>query len=77
MSNEQTIPERKPKQPIQQRRLIPDHRVRERYSISVMTLWRWDRDASLGFPKAIRIRGRKYRDEAELNAFDASRERDE
>jgi predicted DNA-binding transcriptional regulator AlpA len=75
MSNEQTIPtkERKPKPPIQQRRLIPDCRVRERYSISVMTLWRWDRDPNLNFPKAIHIRGRKYRDESELDAFDASR----
>ena len=69
--------QQKPKGPIQQRRLIPDHRVRERYSISAMTLWRWDADPSLNFPRAVRIRGRKYRDEAELDAFDASRERDE
>lgn len=41
-----------------------------------MTLWRWDRDPNLNFPKAIRIRGRKYRDQAELDAFDAAQERD-
>ena len=41
-----------------------------------MTLWRWDRDPQLHFPKAIRIRGRKYRDQGELDAFDATQERD-
>jgi predicted DNA-binding transcriptional regulator AlpA len=54
------------------KRLIPDPDVLKRYGISAMTLWRWDQDASLGFPKPIRIRGRKYRDERELDAFDAA-----
>jgi predicted DNA-binding transcriptional regulator AlpA len=62
----------KPKEPIQQRRLIPDARVRERYSISAMTLYRWDADPSLGFPRPIYIKSRKYRSEAELDAFDAA-----
>ena len=53
-------------------RLIPDSKVRERYGISGMTLYRWDRDDSLNFPKPVRIRGRKYRDEAQLDAFDTS-----
>ena len=61
---------------MQEKRLLPDHKVCDRYSISAMTLWRWDRDPTLNFPKAKRIRGRKYRDESELDAFDASRERD-
>jgi predicted DNA-binding transcriptional regulator AlpA len=61
---------------MQEKRLLPDNKVCDRYSISAMTLWRWDRDPSLNFPRAIRIRGRKYRDEAELNAFDAAQERD-
>jgi predicted DNA-binding transcriptional regulator AlpA len=52
------------------KRLIPDPQVQERYSISAMTLWRWDHDADLKFPRPIVIRGRKYRDEAELDAFD-------
>lgn len=52
------------------KRLIPDPQVQERYSISAMTLWRWDHDANLGFPKPLYIRGRKYRDAAELDAFD-------
>ena len=41
-----------------------------------MTLWRWDHDPNLKFPKPVRIRGRKYRDEAELDAFDAAQARD-
>jgi predicted DNA-binding transcriptional regulator AlpA len=61
---------------MQEKRLLPDHKVLDRYSISPMTLWRWDRDPGLNFPKPIRIRGRKYRDESELNAFDEARHRD-
>jgi predicted DNA-binding transcriptional regulator AlpA len=61
---------------MQEKRLLPDHKVCERYCVSPMTLWRWDRDPQLNFPKAIRIRGRKYRDQGELDAFDATRERD-
>jgi predicted DNA-binding transcriptional regulator AlpA len=53
-----------------QKKLIPDPQVIERYSISSMTLWRWDHDFDLKFPKPIIIRGRKYRDQAELDAFD-------
>ena len=37
-----------------------------------MTLWRWDHDPDLKFPKPIRIRSRKYRDPEELDAFDAA-----
>ena len=36
-------------------RLIPDPQVRQRYSVTDMTLWRWDHTPSLGFPKPIRI----------------------
>jgi hypothetical protein len=35
-----------------------------------MTVWRWDHDRSLGFPQPFKIRGRKYRDESELDTFD-------
>jgi predicted DNA-binding transcriptional regulator AlpA len=55
------------------KRLIPDPQVCERYSVTPMTLYRWDHDPDLGFPKPIRIRNRKYRDERELDEFDASR----
>jgi predicted DNA-binding transcriptional regulator AlpA len=55
------------------KRLLPDSKVRERYGVCATTLYRWDRDINLAFPQPVRINGRKYRDEAELDAFDASR----
>jgi hypothetical protein len=36
-----------------------------------MTLRRWERDPRLNFPRPLVIRKRKYRDEAELDEFDA------
>jgi len=57
------------------KRLIPDALVAERYGRHVCTLMRWERDPDLGFPKRIQIRGRNYRDEVELDAFD-ERQRD-
>ena len=51
-------------------RLIPDSKVRERYGISDAVPL--GPDDNLNFPKPVRIRGRKYRDEAQLNEFDAS-----
>jgi predicted DNA-binding transcriptional regulator AlpA len=53
--------------------LLPDSLVAKRYGVSSMTLWRWDRDSELNFPKPIRIRGRKYRYAEELAEFDARR----
>ena len=50
-----------------QRRLLPDTLVRQRYHRSAMTLKRWDQNPALKFPKPIVINGRKYRDEAELD----------
>jgi hypothetical protein len=51
-------------------KLLPDRDVVRRYNVSFMTLWRWDHDPSLGFPRPLKIRGRNYRDESELDAFD-------
>ena len=39
------------------------------YDKSVMTLWRWEQDERLGFPRATRINGRKYYDLAEIEAW--------
>jgi hypothetical protein len=58
---------------MQSKRLVPDPQVCKRYQVSAMTIWRWDRDPNLGFPKPIYIRGRKYRDERELDLFDEAR----
>jgi predicted DNA-binding transcriptional regulator AlpA len=62
---------------MQQKKLLPDHKVCERYCVSPMTLWRWDHDPKLNFPRPIRIRGRKYRDQRELDTFDAAQARDD
>lgn len=55
------------------KRFIPDKDVCARYGISPMTLWRWDRNPALKFPKPIRINRRKYRDEKDLESFEQSR----
>jgi predicted DNA-binding transcriptional regulator AlpA len=55
-------------------RLLSGKKTRERYGVSDQTIWRWDHDPSLKFPKAIRIRGRKFRRLRELLAWEASRE---
>ena len=56
---------------MQQKRLVPDPKVwADRYDVSPMTGWRWDHDPNLNFPRPIIIRGRKYRYEHELDAFD-------
>jgi hypothetical protein len=49
---------------------IPDAKVAKRYSVHPCTIDRWERDPKLNFPKAVRIRNRKYRDQAELDAWD-------
>ena len=55
------------------RRYLPDPQVCKRYKVTGMTLWRWDHDPELGFPKPIRINRRKYRDHAELEAWERER----
>jgi hypothetical protein len=50
--------------------LLPDHLVAERYSIHPKTLQRWDATPALEFPRPTRIRGRRYRSIAELDAWD-------
>jgi predicted DNA-binding transcriptional regulator AlpA len=55
------------------RRYLPDPMVWRRYNVTSMTLWRWDQDPAMNFPKPIRINGRKYRDEDELEAWERAR----
>ena len=55
------------------RRYLPDPQVCHRYGVTSMTLWRWDHDPRVNFPKPIRINRRKYRDEAELEAWERGR----
>jgi predicted DNA-binding transcriptional regulator AlpA len=55
------------------KRLIPDSEVCRRYGVVPYTLYRWDRNPDFDFPKPVRINGRKYRVEDELDKFDAQR----
>src|SRR5262249_14296748 len=41
--------------------LLPANKVRDRYNVSSMTIWRYWHDDEIGFPKpAMRIRGRPF-----------------
>jgi predicted DNA-binding transcriptional regulator AlpA len=40
--------------------LLPQPATCRRYGVSQMSLWRWQNNPNLGFPKSIKIAGRKY-----------------
>src|SRR6476660_7821458 len=67
-----TRPSEKKVSAVSEKRLLPDTIVCRRYGVCSMTLWRWDHDPNLKFPKPLRISGLKYRDQNELDAFDAA-----
>jgi predicted DNA-binding transcriptional regulator AlpA len=48
-------------------------RLRQRYGVTEMTLWRWERDPLLEFPRPLIIKGKKFYDQAELEAWEAQR----
>jgi hypothetical protein len=52
--------------------LVPDPQAARELNISLMTVWRWDRDpelAALGWPPPVYIRKRKYRGRRLLEKF--------
>lgn len=51
--------------------LVPDPQVCREFSISAMTLYRWDHDRALNFPPPVRIRTRKFRSRRRLDEFKA------
>lgn len=53
-----------------ERKLLPDRDVCKRYGVVTRTLKRWDDNPGLEFPKPTFINGRKYREEAALDAWD-------
>ncbi len=53
--------------------LMPDSKVARTLGVCGKTLTRWDEDPDLGFPPAILIHGRRYRETAALDAFIARR----
>jgi predicted DNA-binding transcriptional regulator AlpA len=54
---------------------LPAAKVRERYGVSDMSLWRWLRDSDLAFPKPIYIRGRRFWRLADLETWEAARQK--
>ncbi len=50
-----------PSDALDRERLLPDARVREFFGVSAMTIWRWERNETLGFPLPVVINGRKFR----------------
>ncbi len=51
---------------------VPDPQVRAEFGVTEMTMWRWDHDQkliALGWPPAIRIRKRKFRQRSALDEF--------
>ncbi len=52
--------------------LIPDPMVAREFNVSLMTLWRWDRDAqkvALGWPPKVKIGDRNFRHRSLLEDF--------
>lgn len=57
-----------------EKKYLTEKQLRARYgNVSPMTIWRWERDEQLEFPKPIYINGRKYRDLEQLEAFERKR----
>jgi predicted DNA-binding transcriptional regulator AlpA len=54
-------------------RLLAAKKVRERYGVSDQTIWRWLHDKNSGFPRPIRIQGRRYWRQDELLTWEASK----
>jgi hypothetical protein len=52
--------------------LVPDPQVAQEFHITLMSLWRWDRDPAkiaLGWPPKVQIGKRNYRHRSQLEAF--------
>ena len=54
--------------------LVPDPQIARELNISLMTVWRWDRDAELAacWPAPVYIRKRKYRGRKKFEKFKAA-----
>jgi hypothetical protein len=55
--------------------LVPDPKVAEEFGVSLMTLWRWDRDprmAELVWEPPVKIRKRNYRSRSVLERVKAT-----
>lgn len=52
---------------------LPTKRVLERYGVSAMTLWRWEREAILPFPAPLVINRRKFYSLPKIEAWERAR----
>ena len=52
---------------------LPAGQVRSRYGVSDMAIWRWLHNERLGFPRPIRINGRRFWKRTDLESWEASR----
>lgn len=52
-------------------KLMTASEVMAKFSVSKMSLWRWQQDEKVRFPKPIRIRNRNYYLESEIARFQA------
>jgi predicted DNA-binding transcriptional regulator AlpA len=52
---------------------LPAAQVKHRYGVTDMSLWRWLKDESLGFPQPMRIKGRRVWRLADLRAWEDAR----
>jgi predicted DNA-binding transcriptional regulator AlpA len=50
--------------------------VAARYGVHTRTVYRWEKDATVGFPKAMRVKGnRRYWDQSALEQWERRRAR--
>ncbi|WP_112663486.1 helix-turn-helix transcriptional regulator [Microvirga flavescens] len=52
---------------------LPSKKVRDRYSISEMTLWRWERDPKVAFPRPMIVNRRKLYRLTDIEAWERQR----
>jgi predicted DNA-binding transcriptional regulator AlpA len=53
--------------------LLSARKVKERYDVSRMCLWRWERDPEVNFPAPLMIRKRLYWRQSDLEAWERDR----
>lgn len=51
---------------------LPARHVRERYRVSDMTIWRWLRDDSVGFPQPVYLGRYRYWRVSDIEAWEVS-----
>ena len=55
---------------LENRLYLPRRKLPERYTVTPMTIYRWERDPLLAFPQAMIVNGKKFYDVDELEAWE-------